>query len=83
MLFELFSSHGLPDDNDKAMYIIRKSDFILAEPWDLRIGIGLMNVLYKNITDKYDSDILKHTNRIPFLFTKLCELKIDDFNDVM
>ena len=82
-LFELFSSHGLPDDNDKAMYIIRKSDFILAEPWDLRIGIGLMNVLYKNITDKYDSDILKHTNRIPFLFTKLCELKIDDFNDVM
>jgi hypothetical protein len=29
-VFELFSSHGLPGDRDKAMYVIKKADYILA-----------------------------------------------------
>lgn len=81
--FELFSSHGLPEDNQKAMYIIRKADFIVAEPWDLRIGMCLIDILHDNLTKKYQTNLLFHPNRIPFFFSELCQLKVDEFNDVM
>lgn len=80
---ELFSSHGLPDDNQKAMYIIRKADFVVAEPWDLRLGMGIVDMLHDNLTGKFQTGLLFHPNRIPFFFTELCELKTDEFNDVM
>ena len=80
---ELFSSHGLPEDNQKAMYIIRKSDFLVAEPWDLRLGMGIMDMLHDNLTKKYQTSLLFKPNRIPYFFTELCELQTDEFNDVM
>ena len=80
--FELFSSHGLPKDSAKAMYIIRKSDFLVAEPWDLRIGMGLIDLLGDNLS-KYHTNLLFRTNRIPYFFSELCSLEVDEFNDVM
>lgn len=80
---ELFSSHGLPEDNKKAMYIIKRSDFIVAEPWDLRLGMGIVDMLNSSLSDKYQTDLLSDTNRIPFFFTELCSLGVDDFNMVM
>ena len=80
---ELFSSHGLPEDNQKAMYIIRKADFLVAEPWDLRLGMGIMDMLHDNLTNKYQTSLLFKPNRIPYFFTELCELQTDEFNDVM
>ena len=80
---ELFSSHGLPEDNQKAMYIIRKADFLVAEPWDLRLGMGIMDMLHDNLTKKYKTSLLFKPNRIPYFFTELCELQTDEFNDVM
>lgn len=70
-LFELFSAHGLPQDKKKAQYIIKKSDFILAEPWDLRLGVGLWNMIFGNIDD---------TNMIPYMFTSLVKMPVDEFN---
>ena len=80
---ELFSSHGLPDDNRKAMYIIKKSDFLVAEPWDLRLGMGIIDMLHDNLTGKFKTNLLFKPNRIPYFFTELCQLKTDKFNDVM
>ena len=80
---ELFSSHGLPEDNKKAMYVIRKADFIVAEPWDLRLGMGIADMLDKSLTDKYQTGLLANTNRIPFFFTELCSLPTDEFNMVI
>ena len=71
---ELFSAHGLPKDKDKARYILRKADFLMAEPWDLRLGVPLWEKISKNIDD---------TRTIPFLFTHICELDCKDFNSLL
>lgn len=73
-LFELFAMHGLPQDKEKAMHIIRRADFILAEPWDLRFGVGLWKKVEKHIMD---------INLIPYVFTNICKLKTSRFNKVM
>lgn len=72
--FELFASHGLPEDNNKANYIIRQSDFLLAEPWDIRMGVELWNVLSEDIQD---------TRILPYFFTTLCEMQVEEFNEYL
>ena len=70
-LFELFSAHGLPKDREKAQYIIRKADFVLAEPWDLRLGVGLWRMIFGGVED---------TNMIPYMFTSFVKIPTDEFN---
>lgn len=70
-LFELFSTYGLPQDKGKAMYIIKKADFLLAEPWDLRLGVGLWKSIFGKVED---------TNMIPYMFTSLVKIPTDEFN---
>lgn len=70
-LFELFSAHGLPQDREKAQYIIRKADFVLAEPWDLRLGVGLWRMIFGGVED---------TNMIPYMFTSFVKIPTDKFN---
>jgi hypothetical protein len=70
-LFELFSAHGLPQDREKAQYIIRKADFVLAEPWDLRLGVGLWKMIFGGVED---------TNMIPYMFTSFVKIPTDEFN---
>lgn len=72
--FELFASHGLPSDNKKALYIIKQADFLTAEPWDLRMGVGLWNFIGKSINN---------TKVLPYLFSSLCEMKVDEFNSFL
>lgn len=70
--FELFASHGLPNDISKANYIIRQADFLLAEPWDIRFGVGLWEIL---------SEGIDNSRIIPYFFTTLCEMDADSFNE--
>ena len=70
-LFELFSAHGLPKDRDKAQYIVKKADFVLAEPWDLRLGVGLWKMIFGGVED---------TNMIPYMFTSFVKIPTDEFN---
>ena len=70
-LFELFSAHGLPQDRDKAQYIIKKADFVLAEPWDLRLGVGLWEMIFGGVED---------TNMIPYMFTSFVKIPTNEFN---
>ncbi len=44
-ILELAISHGLPKDAAKAQYVISKSDFKLAEMWDMRLGLPLWNLI--------------------------------------
>lgn len=74
-LLELFSANSLPEDTSKAMYVIRKSDFLLAEPWDLRIGVPL----WKNMFSRKDID----TTYIPYIFSDLCGMEIPEFNETV
>lgn len=69
-MFELFSAHGLPKDINKAKYVIKKSDFVLAEPWDLRLGVGLWKKIFGRIQD---------TNMIPYMFTNLIKQPTEEF----
>ena len=71
-MFELFSAHGLPKDINKAKYVIKKSDFVLAEPWDLRLGVGLWKKIFGRIQD---------TNMIPYMFTNLIKQPTEEFAD--
>jgi hypothetical protein len=73
-MFELFSSHGLPKDKKNAMHVIKKADFVLAEPWDLRLGVGLWDMIFGRVED---------TNMIPYMFTSFVRISIDEFNDVV
>lgn len=82
-LFELFSAHGLPKDSKKALYIIKKADFLVAEPWDLRLGNGFIEMLKNSLTKKYQTELLFNTSKIPFFFSRLCQLKTDEFNSIM
>lgn len=71
---ELFASHGLPEDNQKAKYIIGQADFLIAEPWDLRMGVRLWN---------YISEFINDTNVLPFFFMNLCSLPTEEFNSTL
>lgn len=73
-LFELFSVYGLPKDKQKAQYIIRKSDFILAEPWDMRLGVKMWDMIFGGIGD---------SNIVPYVFMELISLPGDEFNIAM
>lgn len=73
-MFELFSSHGLPKDTSKAMYVVGKADFMLAEPWDMRLGVGLWDKVFGSVKD---------TNMVPYMFMELVSLRIGEFNHVM
>ena len=52
-LLELMTSHGLPENAKEAMHVIRSSEFLLAEPWDLRLGVGIFQALYSKIDNKH------------------------------
>lgn len=67
---ELFSSHGLPKDNHKAQMIIKMADFTMAEPWDIRLGIPMWEIMFGN---KIES------NMIPYFFSDYCSLNSKKF----
>ena len=75
--FELFSVYGLPEDTDKAKYIVSKADFLLAEPWDMRFGVKLWQMIF----DK--RELVDDTNIVPYVFMELVQLPMEEFNASM
>lgn len=70
-LFELFSAHGLPEEREKAIFVVKKADFVLAEPWDMRFGVILWNKIFGRVED---------TNMIPYMFTSLIRQSNEEFS---
>lgn len=75
-LLELFISHGLPKDRKRTMQLLSKTDFIKAEPWDMRIGPKLWNLFSMSFND-IDS------TEIPYLLKRISMLEINKFNFLM
>lgn len=71
---ELFASHGLPDDMEQASYVIKKADFLLAEPWDIRLGVPL----WEKFINKIPSE---ETKLIPYIFSEYVSLPTEKFNE--
>lgn len=74
-ILELAISHGLPHDKKKAMYVVGKADFKLAELWDMRLGTVLWAIIEKQI----EGDAVEPN----FLLMELSKLQCDDFNEIM
>ena len=71
---ELFASHGLPDDMEQASYVIKKADFLLAEAWDIRLGVPL----WEKFINKIPSEEAK---LIPYIFSEYVSLPTEKFNE--
>jgi len=75
-VLELAISHGLPEKREKAEYVIKKSDFRLAELWDMRLGYVLWEIIAEQIEDM---DVIEPN----FFLMTLSELPCDKFNDCL
>lgn len=73
---ELFASHGLPEKKDESEFVIKKADFLAAEPWDMRLGPVMWKTLIKSIGNI-------ETKYLPLVFMKLSQLKTPDFSYIM
>ena len=73
---ELFISHGLPKDKDLALAVIGKSDFLKAEPWDMRIGPELWKMFSASFNDI-------NSKELPYLLKRVSSLEIHKFNYLM
>lgn len=75
-LFELAIAHGLPEEREKANYIITKADFKLAELWDLRLGLPLWEIIEQGLMDYKDVGA-------NFVLMKLSMMSPKEFNKNM
>lgn len=75
-IMEFLSSHGLPEDLDSAEYIIGQADFLLAENWDKRLGVGVWDII---------SDLVKpeNMNLISDVFVDIVSVKTSEFDKLM
>lgn len=73
---ELFISHGLPKDVNDAITVIGRSDFIKAEPWDMKFGPILWDLFYNSSNDVTYEEL-------PYLIKIVSELSVNKFNFLM
>lgn len=73
-MFELFTSHGLPEKRELARRVVGRSDFIKAEPWDMRIGPYLWGRLYDRMGNC-------DTRVLPYAMANISRLGTDRFNE--
>lgn len=76
-LLEVASLKGLPDDIEKADYIMGKTDYRLAENWDMRLGAPLWR-LFVNCAEKCEYDVMNIGPN--FIIMELSKLEPDVFN---
>lgn len=80
-ILEVAIAHGLPQDRKKALYVTKKSDFKLAEVWDMRLGVPLwLNIV--SLFDEICVDILDK-GMINFFLYEISQMECDVFNDFL
>lgn len=72
--FEMFAANGLPDDIADAKYVISKADIVVAEAWDLRIGVPIWQKIDSLIPDNTEYGVY------PYLFSSIVIKPVDEFN---
>ena len=73
---ELFSSHGLPKKKTSADYVMKKTDNVESEYWNMVLGPEMWNIFMSGIGNMD----LKY---LPLLFTNISEMDGAEFCDVM
>ena len=79
-ILELAISHGLPKNLDKAKYVISKSDFKLAEMWDMRIGFALWKLI-ENECENCGVNLLEIG--VNFFLMHIAQMDCDEFNTTL
>lgn len=73
---ELCAAHGLPKSKEEANYVLKKADYLQAEPWDMRLGPAMWDYMRKAFGD-IDESLL------PYVFKEVCKLTPQRFNTFM
>lgn len=73
---EMFAAYGLPSSKKESAYVMSKADFLDAEPWDMRLGAGLWDILM----EKFDNP---NSDRLPILLTILFSQTTLKFNSIL
>jgi hypothetical protein len=77
-VYEVFGTHGLPDDPKQAEMVMAAEDTVPAEAWDLKLGPVFWELLQKSYPiDILTEDDMKHIQH--YLFMRLSAMPADDF----
>jgi hypothetical protein len=77
-VYEVFGTHGLPDDPRQVEMIMAAEDTVPAEAWDLRLGPVFWELLQKSYPiEILTNDDMKYIQH--YLFTRLSAMRADDF----
>jgi hypothetical protein len=77
-VYEVFGTHGLPDDPRQAEMIMGSQDTVPAEAWDLKLGPVFWELLQKSYPiDILSEEDMKHIQH--YLFMRISAMKADDF----
>lgn len=75
-VMEVIALRGLPQKTKLAKFVLGKADYLGAEFWDMRLGVGLWEKFVESI-DGVDFHLKHH------IFCDLVELPVDEFIDQM
>lgn len=70
---ELFISHGLPKEKNTMQIVLNQSDFLKAEPWNMRFG----PVLWEKFINTFN-DVNSH--ELPYLLKRISQIKPEKLN---
>lgn len=73
---EMFAAYGLPSSKKECVYVMQKADFVNAEPWDMRLGPILWDILMSTF-DLPDGEMQ------PMVLTILFSQTTEKFNSIM
>lgn len=75
-VLEVSILQGLPDNKEKAYYVMKKADYKLAEIWDSRLGVPL----WEKVSDSVEN---KSEIGLNFFFMELSSLPVSVFNELL
>lgn len=73
---EMFAAYGLPSSKNEVKYVLSKADFINAEPWDMRMGPILWDILIKAFNEP-------ESEKLPLILTTLFSQTTFKFNEFL
>lgn len=76
-VYEIFGTHGLPDDPKQAEMIMGSEDTLPAEIWDMRIGPIFWEKFLQSYPDELFEDDMKHIQH--YLFVRFSKLNTEEF----
>lgn len=72
----MFAAYGLPSSKKECTYVMSRADFLDAEPWDMRIGAGLWDILMNKFNNPASSEL-------PMILTVLFSQTTLKFNTIL